>query len=92
MQEVELARHAPKAAAAAPSVLTAVYSRCPTASYLAGPQPRDQPADGRSSRLTTSARRLAASCAGPRVVLIFCLCCASCSSSLRIFSSRLAVG
>lgn len=40
-------------------------------------------------RRTTSARRLAASCAGPRVVLIFCLCCASCSSSLRIFSSRL---
>ena len=41
---------------------------------------------------TTSARRLAASCAGPgRARLMASLCLTSCSSSLRIFSSRLQV-
>lgn len=41
-------------------------------------------------RRTTSARRLAASCAGPgRVFLMLSRCLASCSSSFRIFSSSL---
>ena len=49
-----------------------------------------QSAPGKGRRRTTSARRLAASCAGPgRVFLMMSLCLASCSSNLRIFSSRL---
>ena len=52
--------------------------------------PRKPKSGGRTRRRTTSARRLAASCAGPgRVFLMMSLCLASCSSSLRIFSSRL---